>query len=79
MLWKNGEAGLLAEETGSMIFENFTIAESKLAGMEFYKTNFTKEHVVARNIAIIGKSYGNPPVFDSELVGAKGAILSRTG
>jgi len=79
VLWKNGEAGLLAEETGNMIFENFTIAESKLAGMEFYKTNFTKEHVVARNIAIIGKSYGNPPVSDSELVGAKGAILSRTG
>ncbi len=33
----------------------------------------------ARNIAIIGKSYGNPPASDSELAGSKGVILSRTG
>ena len=69
----------MAEETGNMLFENFTIAESKLAGMEFYKTNFTKEHVKAKNFAIIGRSYGNPPANADQLSGAKGAILSRTG
>lgn len=45
MTYKNGESGLLAEETGNMIFENFTIAESKLAGMEFYRANLTRELV----------------------------------
>jgi hypothetical protein len=62
-----------------MIFENFTIAESKMAGMEFYKTNFTKEHVKAKNFAIIGRSTANPPASDAELDGSKGVILSRTG
>lgn len=47
-----------------MIFENFTIAENKLAGMEFYKTNFTKETVVAKDFVIIGKSTQNPPASD---------------
>jgi hypothetical protein len=32
-----------------------------MAGMEFYKTNFTKERVIARNITIIGVSSRNPP------------------
>lgn len=61
------------------MFENFTIAESKMAGMEFYKANFTKEHTKARNIAIIGRSTANPPAADTELDGSKGVILPRTG
>lgn len=48
-----------------MVFENFTIAENRLAGMEFYKTNFTKEHVIAKDFIIIGKSIQNPPVSDT--------------
>lgn len=31
--YKNGEAGLLSEETGNMLFENFTLADNKMAGM----------------------------------------------
>lgn len=31
--YKIGEAGLLAEETGDMLFENFVIADSGMAGM----------------------------------------------
>ena len=33
MLYKNGEDGLLAEEMGNTLFENFVIAESGRAGM----------------------------------------------
>lgn len=59
MMYKNGEAGLLAEQTGNMVFENFTIADSKRGAMEFYRSNFTKENVEARNFAIIGLSQNN--------------------
>ena len=33
LTYKIGESGLLAEETGNAIFENFTMAESGMAGM----------------------------------------------
>lgn len=33
MTYKIGEAGLLAEQVGNLLFENFTIAESGRAGM----------------------------------------------
>lgn len=78
MTYKNGESGLLAEETGNMIFENFTIAESKLAGMEFYRANLTRELVQARDMAIICHS---PSSTADELAyksGARGVIAPRT-
>ncbi len=37
------EVGVLAEQTGNVIFDNFTIAENYRAGVEFYVANFTKE------------------------------------
>ena len=55
-----------------MIFENFTIAESKMAGMEFYKTNFTKEPVIAKDMAIIGISNTNPETDTNVYNGARG-------
>lgn len=61
-----------------MIFENFTIAESKLAGIEFYRTNLTREPVIARDMAIIGVTTLNPPSDLSVLNGARGAIGPRT-
>jgi hypothetical protein len=62
-----------------MIFENFTIAETKRAGIEFYRTNLTEELVIARDMAIIGESTGNPPDnFAATLDGARGVIGPRT-
>lgn len=59
-----------------MIFDNFTIADSKQAGMEFYKTNFTKQLVIAQNSAIIGiTQYNNFPIL---LNSSKGIIAPRT-
>lgn len=59
-----------------MVFDNFTIADSKSAGMEFYRTNQTRELVVAQNSAIIGASQS---IADIVAVGAvSGVIAPRT-
>ena len=50
------ECGLLAEELGYATFDNFKIADSKIAGMQFHETNYTKELVVAQNSLIVGYS-----------------------
>lgn len=42
VMYKNGESGLLAERTGNVLFQNFTIAESVKSAGEFFLTNFTK-------------------------------------
>lgn len=41
-VYKNLEDGVLAEETGNVVFDNFIIAENYHAGVEFYVANFTK-------------------------------------
>ena len=61
-----------------MIFENFTIAENVMAGMEFYRTNRTSEKVIARDMAIIGRSRTHPPSDPSQLDKASGVITPRT-
>jgi len=60
VLFKNGECGLLAEQTGHLIFTNFTCAENKRAGAEFYVSEFTEKPVEIRNSAMIGITTGNP-------------------
>jgi len=59
-IYKNMEDGVLAEETGNVVFENFTIAESWRSGIEFYRSNYTKEPPVLKNSAIIGVTTTNP-------------------
>lgn len=76
--YKIGEAGLLAEQVGNMIFENFTIAENGRAGMEFYRTNFTKELVEAKDSTIIGETNTNPSAGPSPIIGSSGLIAPRT-
>lgn len=61
-----------------MIFENFTIAESGMAGMEFYRTNLTKEPIIARDMAIIGVSATNPSSDSTVYNNVFGVIGPRT-
>ena len=47
--------------------------------MQFHKTNFTKELVVATDSVIVGYSQGNGPVdVDTEYNKARGLIAART-
>jgi hypothetical protein len=77
LVWMNGEAGLLAEQTGNILFNNFTIVDSGITGMQFHLTNFTKELVVAQNSIIIGQSASNGRTAEN-LTGAFGIITPRT-
>lgn len=77
MLYRNGEAGLLAEQMGNTIFRNLTIADSGKAGMQFHLTNFSKEFVVVQDSIIIGKTLNNG-LPDADLSGTFGVITPRT-
>lgn len=78
-LWKNAECGFLGEELGYTTIQNFKTADSKKGGMQFHKTNYTKELVVAKNSIIVGYSQGNKPAnVDVEYNEARGFIASRT-
>lgn len=60
MLYKNEEVGLLAERNGNLVFDNFTIADNRCGGMEFWKADLTNEYTIAKNSVIIGLSANNP-------------------
>jgi hypothetical protein len=77
LVWMNGEAGLLAEQTGNTIFNNFTVADSGKTGMQFHLTNFTREMVVAQNSIIVGQTVSNGR-NNSNLTGVFGIITPRT-
>lgn len=77
VLYSNGEAGLLAEQMGNTIFRNLTIADSGLAGMQFHKTNFTKEPVIVQDCIIIGQTATNGLPL-ANLSNAYGLITPRT-
>lgn len=47
------------------------------SGLEFYKTNFTKESVLAKNILVVAKSSKNP-LADASFSKTSGIITSRT-
>lgn len=46
-LWRNEECGFLGEELGYTTIRNIRTADSRKGGMQFHKTNYTKELVVA--------------------------------
>ncbi len=74
------EDGVLAEQTGNVIFDNFTIAENYRAGVEFYVANFTKEMPSVTNSIIIGQSQTNmASVTTNYTSGMAGAITPRSG
>lgn len=59
LLYRCGEAGLLSEETGNTIFDNFTISDSGISGIQFHLTNYSKELVVVQNSVVVGRSTNN--------------------
>ena len=59
-IYKCMENGVLSEDTGNLFFDNFVIAESWRAGIEFYTSNHTKEAPGLNNSAVIGVSDTNP-------------------
>ena len=77
ILWGNGETGLLAEHIGNTLFENFVVGSNLKSGLEFYKTNFTKESVIAKNFTIVGQS-SSSHVPVSSISSMNGIITSRT-
>jgi hypothetical protein len=79
-VYKNLEDGVLAEQTGNVVFDNFRIAENYHAGIEFYLANFTREPPTIQNSFIIGKSDTNyhPDPFNYTN-NMSGAITGRSG
>jgi hypothetical protein len=73
-LYKNGECGLLAEQTGNLIFENITSAENLRAGVEFYVSEYTRNPLELRNSVVVGQTSSN-----SQGVSSRGVITPRTG
>jgi hypothetical protein len=47
---------VLAEESGNLNFINIKIADSKVGGIQFHKTNFSSRGVVVDNALIVGMS-----------------------
>ena len=79
-IYKNLEDGVLAEQTGNVIFDNFTIAENYRSGVEFYVANFTKEMSSVTNSIIIGQSQTNMASDTTNYTLAMaGAITPRSG
>lgn len=81
-LWRNEECGFLGEQLGYTTIRNFKTADSRKAGIQFHKTDFTKELVIAEDILVVGYSQGNSPGFteagyysNNEI---KGIIAART-
>lgn len=61
MTWKNNEDGVLGELLGTIKFLNFKVADSKWAGFEAYKTNYSSAGATVENFMIIGKSRNPNP------------------
>lgn len=79
-IYKNKEDGVLSEETGNVIFDDFVIAENFHAGVEFYIANMTKEPPTIKNSVIVGMSQSNAHSDTTNYTkGMSGAITGRTG
>jgi hypothetical protein len=59
IIYKNLEDGVLAEQTGNVVFQNFTVGENYRSGFEFYLANFTRQPPSVVDCAVIGKSLSN--------------------
>ena len=69
----------MGEQLGYTTIKNFRTVDSKKGGLQFHKTNYTKELVVAEDCLVVGYSQGNAPEnIDIEYKNARGVIASRT-
>ena len=56
MVYKNRESGILAEQTGDMIFRDCVTADNKHAGIEFFTNMGANRAVIVENMTVIGSS-----------------------
>lgn len=64
---------------GYTTVSDFKTIDNVKAGLQFHKTNYTKELVVATDSVIVGYSQGNGPVdVDIDYNNGRGVIASRT-
>lgn len=62
-----------------MTINDFKTIDSRKGGLQFHKTNFTKQLVIAQNSVVVGFSQGNAPTdIDSDYDSARGVMASRT-
>lgn len=74
------EDGVLAEQTGDIVFQNFTVGENYRGGFEFYLANFTRKPPLVLDSAIIGKSQTNAASDPTNYtLGMSGLITPRSG
>lgn len=79
-LYKNMQDGALAEQPGDLVLDQFVVAESYNAGVEFYMANFTQKNVMLFNSVIIGVSQTNAASDPTNYsLGMAGVITPRTG
>jgi hypothetical protein len=76
-IYKNKEDGVLAEQTGNVMFSNFTVVESLMGGFEFYLGNFSKDATTVINSVVVGQSMQNG--FANGYAGTSGIITPRSG
>ncbi|CAK63336.1 unnamed protein product (macronuclear) [Paramecium tetraurelia] len=76
--WKNNECGILGEELGNIYFKDIMIADSKFAGFQAHKGNFSTEGAVLDNAVIIGKSNHNANPDDTYYDGSRAMVVPRT-
>ena len=78
-LWRNEECGFLGEYLGNALITKIKTADSRKGGLQFHKTNYTKEYVQAVDCLVVGYSAGNAPAdVDTTYHNARGFIASRT-
>ena len=65
----------MIENSGNVIFENFVILDSKIAGFSVLKTNHTKENTLLRKSVFVGKSEN---VDSDEVMGANAIFTPIT-
>lgn len=71
--------GVVAEQVGNLMFNNFTVAENYELGIEVQVANFTKEMISANNSVIVGVSNGNSMGNSTIYNNMMGIVSPRTG
>lgn len=80
ILYKNMEDAVLAEQTGDVVFQNFTVGENYRSGFEFHLANFTRKPPLVIDSAVIGKSQTNAAVVGTNYtLGMSGIMTPKTG
>jgi hypothetical protein len=74
--WKNNRNGAIAEKVGDVRFNNFKVADNKLAGIEFSLTVGGNEMARVSNALIVGRTNNSDEVLEAST--PRGIIAPRT-